>query len=80
MSWMYREARRAHVGSIVVADTGSSVRMVIDDDGDGFDRASVRDGALGLIGMRERAALLGGRLDVESSPGAGTTVVAEFPV
>jgi signal transduction histidine kinase len=36
-------------------------------------------GALGLSGMRERVALVGGRLTVESSPGAGTTLVAEVP-
>jgi len=64
--------------SIVVAGTGTSVRALIEDDGKGFDPANVRDGALGLVGMRERVALLGGRLDVQSSPGSGTTVVAEF--
>ena len=66
--------------SIVVADMGSSVRTVVEDNGKGFDEARVREGALGLVGMRERVGLLGGRLEVESSPGAGTTVVAEFPV
>src|SRR4029077_2171982 len=66
--------------SIVVADMGTSVRTVVEDNGKGFDEARVREGALGLVGMRERLGLLGGRLEVESSPGAGTTVVAEFPV
>jgi signal transduction histidine kinase len=66
--------------SIVVADMGSSVRTVVEDNGKGFDEARVREGALGLVGMRERVGLLGGRLEVETSPGAGTTVVAEFPV
>ena len=64
--------------SIVVAGTDTSIRALIEDDGKGFDPANVRDGALGLVGMRERVALLGGRLDVQSSPGSGTTVVAEF--
>jgi signal transduction histidine kinase len=49
------------------------------DDGRGFDPATVRAG-VGLAGMRERLAPLGGHLDVESSPGAGTTVVASVPV
>jgi two-component system, NarL family, sensor histidine kinase UhpB len=40
----------------------------------------VREEALGLVGMRERALLLGGRFDVESSPGGGTTIVAEIPL
>ena len=66
--------------SIVVAHMGSAVRTVVEDNGKGFDEAKVREGALGLVGMRERVGLLGGRLEVQSSPGAGTTVVAEFPV
>jgi signal transduction histidine kinase len=49
------------------------------DDGRGFDPAAVRTG-VGLAGMRERLAPLGGRLDIESAPGAGTTVVASLPV
>jgi signal transduction histidine kinase len=40
----------------------------------------VRDEGIGLLGMRERLALLDGRLEVESRPGAGTTVVAEVPL
>jgi signal transduction histidine kinase len=52
---------------------------VIEDDGGGFDPATVRDEALGLAGMRERLALVGGRLRIESSAGSGTTIVAEVP-
>jgi len=66
--------------SIVVAASGGSVRAVIEDDGSGFRVGSVREDALGLAGMRERAGLLGGRLDVDSAPGSGTTIVAEVPV
>jgi len=66
--------------SIVVTNAGSSIRTVIEDDGKGFDEAGVREGALGIVGMRERVSLLGGRLDVQTSPGGGTTVVAEFPI
>jgi signal transduction histidine kinase len=66
--------------SIVIADTGSSVRALIEDDGRGFDQTNVHEGALGLVGRRERVALLGGRLEVQSSPGDGTTVIADFPV
>ena len=40
----------------------------------------VRDGGLGLVGMRERIALLDGRLTVESEPERGTSLVAEVPV
>jgi signal transduction histidine kinase len=66
--------------SIVVAAGERSVRAVIEDDGAGFVTGSVRQQALGLVGMRERAQLLGGRLEVESSPGAGTTVVVDLPL
>jgi signal transduction histidine kinase len=53
---------------------------VVEDDGVGFDPAARRADALGLAGMRERVALVGGRLQVESASGAGTTLVAEVPV
>jgi two-component system sensor histidine kinase DegS len=52
---------------------------VIEDDGEGFDPGSVRDGGYGLAGMRERVGLLDGRLQIESS-GGGTTLVAEVPL
>ena len=53
---------------------------MIEDDGVGFDPTAMRDGGIGLIGMRERVELLDGRLDIESSRGAGTTLVAEVPL
>ncbi len=65
--------------SIVVARKGNAATVVVEDDGQGFDPAS-SGGGLGLVGMRERVALLGGRLTVEASAGAGTTVAAEVPL
>ena len=65
--------------SVVVTPTAGGVRTVIEDDGRGFDPGDVREGALGLTGMRERAMLLGGSFEVQSSPGGGTTIVAELP-
>lgn len=54
--------------------------LEIKDDGIGFNPASVRmNKTLGLLGMRERAALLGGELTVDSAPGQGTTIYAFFP-
>lgn len=59
----------------------SRVELTVEDDGRGFDpeslRASVRDGqrGLGILGMEERARLLGGALELASAPGEGTTVV-----
>jgi signal transduction histidine kinase len=53
----------------------------IEDDGPGFDvEEAARQGRLGLLGMRERASLLGGTLEIESSPGKGTTVYARIPL
>lgn len=54
----------------------------ISDEGAGFDSEMVhRKGASsGLTGMRERAALLGGRLEIDTVPGGGTCVTAELPI
>jgi signal transduction histidine kinase len=58
------------------ADT---IRLRIHDDGVGFDQKGVPAG-LGLASMRERARLLGGKLTVDSEPGAGTELTVELPV
>jgi signal transduction histidine kinase len=65
--------------SIVVTAVGDMIRAVIEDDGNGFDPGSVRVGALGLVGMRERVSLLGGRLQVDSRRGKGTALLVELP-
>jgi two-component system, NarL family, sensor histidine kinase DevS len=67
--------------SILVTTRGRTVAaVVVEDDGLGFDPATAREDGLGLVGMRERLALLGGRLRIESAAGAGTTLVAEVPL
>jgi signal transduction histidine kinase len=66
--------------SILLQRKDGGVVAVVEDDGVGFDPAATRADALGLAGMRERVALVGGRLQVESASGAGTTLVAEVPV
>ena len=58
---------------------------VIEDDGAGFTAETVASpsgekGRLGLIGMRERMAQVGGTLTVESAPARGTTVIARVPL
>jgi len=65
--------------SIVLTRSSRAVTAVIEDDGRGFTPDSGGEG-LGLLGMGERLTLLGGKLKVESSPGAGTTIVAEVPL
>ncbi|HZQ64706.1 MAG TPA: GAF domain-containing sensor histidine kinase [Gaiellaceae bacterium] len=66
--------------SIVLARREDGVSTVIEDDGRGFAPAEVREDALGLVGMRERLALVGGTLTVESAPLAGTSLVAFVPL
>jgi signal transduction histidine kinase len=60
---------------------GDLLRVQVEDDGAGFDyEAALAAGASnGLSGMHERAGLLGGRLAVETRPGAGTRLTAELP-
>jgi signal transduction histidine kinase len=53
---------------------------VIEDDGQGFDPEAHSEDGIGLIGMRERIALLDGTLAVESSETSGTTVALDVPV
>lgn len=64
---------------ISVADGDGVLRTRISDDGAGFDPAQA-DGGFGLTGMRERAALLGGRVVIDSAPGRGTVIEAELPL
>jgi len=66
--------------SIVLARKPDTVAIVIEDDGHGFDPDHTREQGFGLDGMRERAALLEGKLQIESRAGAGTTIVAEVPL
>ena len=66
--------------SIVLTQRDGGVRVVVEDDGRGFETDDVRQDALGLTGMRERIALVGGTLEIESSTGAGTTIVAYVPL
>lgn len=69
----------AHTVSVVLTRKGDAVAVVVEDDGTGFDPAAAGGDGIGLLGMRERLALLDGRLEVESAAGAGTTLVAEVP-
>ena len=71
---------RARRISILLARRNGAIKAVIEDDGQGFDPAASPSAGFGLVGMRERLALLGGRLEVESSGDTGTTIAAEVPV
>jgi len=70
--------------SVVIDFTKDKVRVTISDNGQGFELVGrvddlPRSGKLGLVGMRERARLLGGTLEVKSTPGEGTTIIIEVP-
>jgi signal transduction histidine kinase len=73
-----RHAGARHVGVRLAAADGSLV-LEVSDDGTGFEPADpeLRSRRLGLTSMEERAARLGGRLEIRSSPGTGTTVRLE---
>jgi signal transduction histidine kinase len=63
--------------SVVLTRRSGAAAVVVEDDGLGFEPGDT--GGFGLVGMRERIELLGGRFHVETSD-AGTTVVAEVPI
>ncbi len=64
---------------IETRENTDTVQVTVRDDGDGFDPATSTSG-FGLLGIRERVHLLHGTVQIESSPGKGTTVTARFPV
>ncbi|HEY0170561.1 MAG TPA: PAS domain S-box protein, partial [Pyrinomonadaceae bacterium] len=81
---IYKHAQAARV-SVILERRGPDAVLVVEDDGVGFDSADAgvwaveRGLGLGLVGMRERAALLGGSVEFESEAGKGTTVFARVP-
>jgi len=74
-----KHANAQHV-SVSLARRATTAAAVIEDDGDGFDPRAVREEGVGLLGMRERLSFVDGRLEIESRPGVGTTIVAEVPL
>lgn len=80
----YNIARHSGVLEADVAARGTSeaIMLRIEDRGRGFDWQSIsaRADSHGLRGMQERGRLLGGRVSIESTPGTGTTIIAELPL
>jgi signal transduction histidine kinase len=65
---------------VVLERRGNLALVLVEDDGKGFDVEPTKTGGhLGLLGVEERAQMLGGKLTVESVPGKGTTLVVEIP-
>jgi PAS domain S-box-containing protein len=67
--------------SVRLAKGDDGLRLEVRDDGKGFREAQLSPGgSLGILGMRERALLLNGRLTIRSAPGEGATVTAWIPI
>jgi signal transduction histidine kinase len=66
--------------SVLLVQRPGLVNALIEDDGHGFSAEDELGGGIGLAGMRERLALLDGRLTIESSRATGTSLVAELPL
>jgi two-component system, NarL family, sensor histidine kinase UhpB len=80
LSNVARHARAATV-RVRLTRTGPSVCAVVEDDGRGFEvAAELTTGGLGLYGMQERAAYVGGSVEIDSAPGRGSRVRATIPV
>ncbi len=73
----HAQARRV---VLQLAVTPVQVRLTIADDGHGFDSSQIPKGRYGLIGLNERVHLLGGKLQLESGPGAGSRIEVTIPL
>ena len=78
-----RHAQARHV-SIQLGREGDEMVLLVQDNGLGFDLLAMREravagGSLGVLGMQERATLIGGQLDIQSVPGRGTTLELRCP-
>jgi PAS domain S-box-containing protein len=75
-----KHARAGHV-EIILERRSDQVWLIVEDDGVGFDMAKMAGdaGGFGLLGMQERAALVGATLQIESAPGEGTTIFVRMP-
>ena len=75
-------ARHAEAGraDVQLVATPGQIRLVVEDDGRGFDVSTMPEDRHGLVGMNERAKMLGGRLEIRSNPGAGTRIEATVPL
>lgn len=77
-----KHAQATHV-NLHILDKPEELYCVLEDDGRGFDSASLADGALvgsGLRNIRERAQLLNGTVDIQTAPGQGTVIEIHIPL
>ena len=64
--------------NIAIDDEGDEIRVRVEDDGQGFQSQATKK-TFGLLGMRERVNMLGGRIEITSQPGQGTCIDARLP-
>jgi signal transduction histidine kinase len=79
---VYKHAHATHV-SVILKRRDQQIVLVVEDNGRGFAIADVSPEAitsLGLVSMRERAALVGGELTIESTPELGTAITVRVPI
>ncbi|HVW50435.1 MAG TPA: PAS domain-containing protein [Trinickia sp.] len=74
-----RHARARHV-CVTLERVGDDCLLQVRDDGCGFDPVATRRRSFGLAGMKERMLMLGGKIDIVSAPGKGTTIKVELPI
>ncbi len=70
----------ASVARIQLKQTDSEITLFVKDDGRGFEQEDATKDSLGIIGMRERARLVGGSLELESNAGHGTQIRVSIPL
>jgi signal transduction histidine kinase len=74
-----RHARASHV-IVKLQQKGINIEMSIEDDGEGFNKLQVdQKRTLGILGMKERSMMMGGRYEISSIPGRGTRVRVSVP-
>ena len=70
--------------SVMLRRMDGHVQLIVEDDGEGFDAPGLDNGAqgrgFGLVGMRDRASLLSGTIEIESAKDRGTTIFVQIPI
>ena len=71
---------QARAVNVLLEQRGESIALVVEDDGVGFRPLGASETRIGLSGMQERAAAVGGTLEIEPTPGGGATLIACIPI
>jgi two-component system NarL family sensor kinase len=74
---LHAHASQVQIDLVTLPD---AVRMIVKDDGKGFNPDNIPPGRFGLLGLNERARLLGGKFQINSQPGAGTRIEVRIPL